>query len=286
MKITYFLAASLLSMNPAPNQEMPNSQKQIEKVATPNISKQDNQSPQSSALMETFPVVLQPKEQTVIYASPDVTTRVAEVNKKMGDSFRKGDLLIRFDNDIYKANVSNAKRALEKAELETQVKQELYEDHIASPLEVMLAKAAEAKAKSEYVFALHQLRDTEIRGEYDGKVVTVDVHPWEYPKSGKPIIELVSDKKLLAILFIPSTMLQIVKFETLLYIWIRELNEILTAKVTRLGAVINPASSTIKIEAEIDNANGRLKSGMSGIASFSKQALEYLLKPGGEENSP
>lgn len=285
MLIIYFLAAIFVSEDLISHQEIAASPKPQETNEANTIQKPQNLSVQSTILSETFPVVLEPKEQTVIYASPDVTTRVAEVNKKMGDSFKKGDLLVRFDNDIYKANVENTWSALEKAELETKVKKELYDDHIASPLEVMLSHAAEAKARADYVFAQHQLKDTQIRAEYDGKVVSVNVHPWEFPKSGKPIIDLVSDTQLLAILFIPSTMLQVVNIGTPLYIWIRELNEILTAKVSRLGAVINPASSTIKIEAEIDNTNGHLRSGMSGIASFSKQALEPLLRPGNEENT-
>ena len=167
---------------------------------------------------------------------------------------------------------------MEKAQLELKVREELYNDHIASPLEVKQAQSLLAKAQAEYAIAAHQLKETEIRAEYDGKVVAVGVQQWELPKRDRAIIELVSDKKLLATLFIPSSMLRSIRENSRLYIWIEELNEILEAKVTRIGAVINPASSTIKIEAAIDNSNGRLKSGMSGTASFSKSALTPYLK--------
>ena len=49
---------------------------------------------------------------------------------------------------------------------------------------------------------------------------------------------------------------------------ILETGKTITAKISRIGAVIDPSSATLRVEAEIDNRNGNLKAGMSGTAHF------------------
>ena len=42
-------------------------------------------------MSETFPVVLEPEEHTQIFIT-DISTRAIKINKKMGDSFKKGGI--------------------------------------------------------------------------------------------------------------------------------------------------------------------------------------------------
>lgn len=226
---------------------------------------------------DTFPVVLEPENRTQVLV-PDISTRVVEINKKMGDSFKKGDLLIRFDNAVFRANLEQSQHAMEKTEMNFKIKKALAEDKLASPYELKEALVERFKARAEYEQAKKLMKETEIFAEYNGKVVGIGVNLWEIPKRDKMVIETVDDSKLIATFFVPSILLRDIKVSEPMYIWVKELNEIVTATVTRVGAVINPGSSTVKVEAEIDNTQGHWKSGMSGVAAFSKGPLQPLIE--------
>ena len=223
---------------------------------------------------ETHPVVLEPLERTEVY--PEVYTRVVEINKKLGDSFKKGDLILQMDNEVFKAVLEKAVQARLKAEKELQVKSSLFQEKLVSELELKDAELALASAKADESLAKKNLESAAVVADYSGKVATIYVRLWEVPQRDKPMIELVDDSKLVAKLFVPSDRLQQVAPGNVIYIYVKELGEITQATITRTGAVINPASSTVKIEAEIDNRRGKWKSGMSGQAALNREALERL----------
>lgn len=222
--------------------------------------------------METFPVILEPVEHTLI--TPMVTTRVVEIPFKLGDSFHKGDLLIKFENDLFKANLVKARKILIKALEDLKVKTALQKDHLMSEMEVLDAEANVSIAEADYVSAKDNFNESEIRAPYDGKVSAVAIHLYELPARDKPILEIFNDKKLIANFLVPSHYLKVVHVGDPVYIHINDTHEIVTAIIKRFSPNVNAASGTIKIEAEIDNRNGHIKSGMQSEAAFNREAFE------------
>ncbi|MCB1135769.1 MAG: hypothetical protein KDK78_05845, partial [Chlamydiia bacterium] len=49
--------------------------------------------------------------------------------------------------------------------------------------------------------------------------------------------------------------------------------------LSRMGATIDPSSRTVKIEAEVDNAEGQLRAGMSGRALIEDEISAELRRP-------
>lgn len=214
-----------------------------------------------------FRVVLEPLHRTSL--SAQVETPVTKITKRMGESFNEGDLLIQLDDSVFKAELNRANSGLVKAQTELDSKQRLFNDHVASVFEIKEAEANVAIAEAEVAKAKKNLEATKIIAPYKGKVVSLNIEEFELGQVGKVMIELVEDQKLLANLLIPSSFLPKIALGQAITITIKETGEPIIAKVTRIGAVIDPSSSTLKIEAEIDNREGKLKAGMSGTAILS-----------------
>lgn len=232
---------------------------------TPPLSEQYQAVPERR--QPAFRVVLEPLHRTSL--SAQVETPVVKITKRMGESFNGGDLLIQLDDAVYKAELTRAHATLLKAKTELDSKQRLFNDHVASLFEIKEAEANAAIAEAEVAKAQRNLDATRIVAPYKGKVVSLGIEEFELAQVGKILIELVEDQKLLANLLIPSSFLPKIAIGQAITITIKETGEPIVARITRIGSVIDPASSTIKIEAEIDNRDEKLKAGMSGTAILS-----------------
>lgn len=217
-------------------------------------------------LNQTYQVVIDPLYRTKLYA--EIQSPVVKINQRMGESFKKGDVLIQLDDRITKSNLSKALSSLDKAQVEYDGKKQLYHENVASLFELKEAEANVAIAKAEVAVAERDFDATTIKAPYDGKVVSLNVEEYELPRSGTELIEIVKDTTLLAELLVPSQLLKKIKIGDTFKVYLHNEENPVYAKIKRIGSVIDPSSDTIKIEAEIDNKKGNLKSGMTGRADF------------------
>lgn len=215
-----------------------------------------------------YRVILDPRRTTLL--STEVNTRVRKIYKRMGDSFKQGEILIQLDDDIFIANLKKAKAQLDKAKTELDAKKQLFAENSASLFDVKDAEAALASAEADFVLAKKNYQASKIIAPYDGKVVALGVEEDELPKAGKEVIEVVDDSTLDAKFLLPSSALDSLAVGTPVRIKLAENGAIIKAKISRIGAIIDPASSTIKLEAEVDNSKGDLKGGMTGTVDIGK----------------
>lgn len=215
---------------------------------------------------EMFQVVIDPRRRTQLAA--EVPSPVKKISKRLGENFKKDDILIQLEDTIYQSNLLKTKSALEKAQTELEAKQQLFKDNVASKFELKEAESNVATAKADLSIAEKNLSATIIEAPFDGKVVSLDIEEFELPTTGKNLIEIVDDTVLIAKILVPSTMLPKIKVGTDFTIDVKEMGKTFDAKISRIGSVIDPSSGTIRIEADIDNAEGKLVAGMSGRANF------------------
>lgn len=218
-----------------------------------------------------YPATLEPFFHTLL--STELNVRVVKIYKRMGDSFVEGEPLIQMDNVNLRATYLKAVAILEKAQTVFCTKERLFEAGIASYMDFVDAQAQLASAESDVTIALKNLTDSTIVAPYDGKVVLLNVEEDEYPLQewhikNKPIMEIINDKKIRAKVLIPSTLLKNVKIGDELTIRINNTGETTTGIISRIGVVMDPVSSTIPVEAEIDNRDGKLMGGMKGAATL------------------
>jgi RND family efflux transporter MFP subunit len=221
---------------------------------------------------ETFQAVLDPHHKTKLYT--EVDQPVKKINKKMGQTFQKGEVLIEIDDVVAKSDYFKALSKIKQSLAELEAVSELHKSNLASSFELRKAESELASAKADLSLAKHRLESTKIVAPYDGIVDTVQIEAHEMTQRSKELINILDDNTLIAKLLIPSSLLKNVKVGTPLYIKVDETGKIVEAKLTRIGGMIDPSSSTIRVEAEIDNENHALKAGMSGTASFSREFVQ------------
>lgn len=211
-----------------------------------------------------YHVILDPGYRTKYFPQVQVLSPVVKLNVKTGDSFKKGDLILQMDQAKFLALRLKTKSSLEKAQEEFKAKERLYKDGNASYFDYLEAQANLATAEAELVFAEKNLEATEIIAPYDGKLASLSIEEYELPLENKEMMELIHDEFLIGKILLPSKVAQRMKVGDPLEIFIDETQEKVATKISRIASVIEPSSSTIKIEAQIDNSSGRLMPGMSG----------------------
>ncbi len=229
-----------------------------------------------------FQVIIDPLYRTQL--SAEIQSPVEKIHKRMGEDFKKGEVLIQLDDIVYASNLKKAQAVLDRAQVEFDGKKQLYKYDVASLFELKEAEANVAIAQAEYAIAQRDLDATKLEAPYDGKVVTLGIEEHELPQKGAELIEIVYERTLLAKLLVPSSMLDSIKVGDPFKIKISEADQTIDATITRIGSVIDPSSMTVKIEAEVDNSEDYLRPGMSGTADFGEVAIEEV-SPAEEEES-
>lgn len=211
---------------------------------------------------EPLHVVLEAQHRTEIAAQ--VTSTVIQIGRRMGETFQEGDVLIRLDDRIYVANVSKAAAKVDEARAKYTVAQRLLADKVVSPAELLAGKAALAQAEADYAMADKSLEDCIIRAPYNGKVQQVFVELYERVEPGMKLIEILDESALLARFFIDANLIPSqMRAEDLKFV-IHNGGGTRTPMNVRVAPGIDPASSLLRVEAEIDNADGSLRPGMTG----------------------
>lgn len=279
------------------------------------------QSPPSEATgADRIAVVLAPRRQAIL--SAQVTARVSDVRREMGEPFDAGDVLVQLDDLTHRVNEQmaaaelaaaesewrqvrtltdararerHAEAVLEAARANLAATQRLFDNNHASQVDLEAARrdvrTAEAEcelvaatvarelnkaeretalARGRLELARHELVGCTVRSPYAGRIARVLVHAHERVERGAPLVEIVDDRVLLAKFLVPSALFQCLERGCAMHITVNETGGTVAAKVSHITAVLDPASVTFEVHAEIDNAGGELRAGMNAWLSLSE----------------
>lgn len=200
-----------------------------------------------------------------------VRSPVAKIHKQMGDQFEEDEVLIELDNKEYDIQYAKAKALLKRNSALYDNKKKLYDQNIVSLSEVVEAEANQEVAKADFDQAQLNLENTVVKAPYAGKVKKVYLQEGELAKYGSELIEIISDKKLVANILLPASYKGKIQRGDLFKVSFQESDQPVEAVVERVSQVVDPASGTIKVEASIENPDTTLHSGMTGWAVPEKQ---------------
>lgn len=221
----------------------------------------------SSCFGQNVRAVLEPKEQTLL--TSEVSSTITAIEKRMGESFTEGDTLILLNNVVFLANLMKAEAQLTKAQTDFESAKRLYDDKVISHSEFREAEAALAVSKADLALAQKAYNGCFILAPYDGKVIDVYVKQYERVESGQELIAILDDSVLIARVLIPEAYLGKLSIGDNVKVKVQETGTVEEATIVRMGAVLDPVSSLMKVEAEIDNSEGKLRPGMEGMLLLS-----------------
>lgn len=205
-----------------------------------------------------------------VVISSELAAKIAELPLREGDSFKRGATLVAFDCSLYDAQLKKAEAVAESAKQSVLVNKRMAELNSVGALEVQLAvnKAKEAEADVNYMLA--SVRKCVITAPYNGRIAKRMVANHQYVNMGTPLLDILDSNQLEVQMIVPSRWLVWLKLGLGFSIAIEELGKNYAAKVTQIGARIDPISQTVTITGKMDVNSPELLAGMSGWASFSQ----------------
>jgi len=211
--------------------------------------------------------VLRAKDQAVL--ASELSGRIVELPFSEGESFKKGDVLARFDCSAYQAQLGAAQAASRGASEELAHNRQLAALNSVGRFEVARAEAKVSETQAQSQVYQVQVKRCNVVAPFDGQVVNRKVQRYESVAAGSPLLEIVDNRNLEIHLLVPSHWMGKLKAGQTFSFVPDETGKPLDATVKRLGARIDEGSQTLLLVATLPNATGLL-AGMSGTAHFAE----------------
>ncbi len=201
-----------------------------------------------------------------------IDSHILRLTVDQGQRFEKGALLVDLDCEIFQAQQQKARMELEAEEQTHRANLRLLEYRSIGELEVALSAAKVKRAEAALQVVAAQSRRCRVTAPFSGRVVKRLAQPHQYVASGDPLLEILDDAQLRLELFVPSRWIPRLKIGTRFQVRIDETGRHHEARITRLGARVDPVSQTLEVHAGIEESaadkGASLLPGMSGSAFF------------------
>jgi RND family efflux transporter MFP subunit len=200
--------------------------------------------------------------------SAELVAKVVRLPKSVGERFRKGDVLVKLDCQLYQVQHQKVQAEQRASELKLQNAQTLNNLNAIGRLEVDMAQADLDKINAELHMTELNTQRCEILAPYDGKVVNWLVKPHEIAGQHQQLLEIVGTRSLEAEIIVPAQWIQWLQVGSQVDLVIDELQHTVATQISHIGAVIDPASQTLFLRARVQNPPPGLLPGMSVTARF------------------
>lgn len=220
------------------------------------------------ALAETVSqALLEPAASATL--SSRMTGIVDAVHVREGGTFKRGDPLVVFDCAMPKAQLAKERADLQTAEKKHAVNRRMAELDSISQVELALSEAMVHKSQADVGIAQVHVRYCEIVAPYDGRVSKRHVQPFDGVNVGSPLLDILAAGPLRISMYLPWSWSSWLKVKAPLEIRLQEGSQGYAAKISAIGARVDPTSQTLGVWGEMMAVHPELLAGMSVTAHFS-----------------
>jgi membrane fusion protein, multidrug efflux system len=198
--------------------------------------------------------------------SSEIAARIDGIATRVGDRFRKGDVLVSFDCAMPNAQLTHAQAVLTEAARTYEIERRAAAQKTTAQLELDIPAAEVLKAKADLAAAETLVSKCSIAAPFTGVTVDQKMHAFEYATPGQPVIKVLDDRAPEAELTVPSRWLGWIKPGTPFQFRVDETGKTYPGKIVRLGGRVDPASRSIMAIGEITSEAPELLPGISGRA--------------------
>ena len=221
--------------------------------------------------------ILFPIQETII--SRRISSKIINHNFKIGERFKKGDILVNIDNLTFDLKTKRAKASFIEASKNeafwrNRVKKEkqMYQDGVSDKTTIAQAILKHEVCKSQLAISLNNLQLAEIElaeckiiAPFAGRVVDKIIRNGEHFNEREALMTIIDDNKVLAVMHLPSSLRTKVKKDAPICLIVDETKTKHTGKIYTIAAKIDPRSRTFEVKVVIDNKSGKLSAGMSAL---------------------
>ncbi len=205
---------------------------------------------------------------------PEIAGRIAELGFRDGQKVSVGQILVRLDDSLLKAEYAQAKAEADLAESNFSRAQELFDRQFISPraLDEAKANAAVAKARRDLSFA--RLARTEIRAPFAGRAGLRDWSVGDYVKEGERLVTIEDNERMHFDFRVPGRFASQVSVGQVLSIQTEGVSDERLYRVSAVDVEVDQNGRFLRLRAITPNADGRWKSGMFGRAALRLKTIE------------
>ncbi len=211
--------------------------------------------------------LLEPRVRVVF--SSEFSLPILRVLPRVGDAFNQNDVLIEFDSSLARVNLEANQAEERAARVHHESMLDLASAKQITPVELEMATRDHALATAKRIIAERELAATVLRAPFAGRVAERHVQDYEWAARGLPLLTVVDDTLLEVRFILPETSFPLAKVGRSVRITVPAVSGRAEAVISRVGAVFDPASRTFDVWAEVDNADGKYRAGMTAEVDVS-----------------
>ena len=180
-----------------------------------------------------------------------------------GTNVKKGDIILRLDDRLLKANYEATKTGYDLALDAYNRQNALYADSVISTMQYLQAKAQKDQAASQLTAIEKQLEDAALKAPFSGRIEEKLTSEGQFVGPGTPVLRLVNTSQVKISGGVPERYAGIIRAGSEVEVQFRSYGiESRTAKIRFAGNLINPDSRTFPVEIVLDNTDGSIKPSM------------------------
>ncbi|HIJ83396.1 MAG: RND transporter [Magnetococcales bacterium] len=211
--------------------------------------------------------------------SSEIAGRVLEIRHETRQSFKKGEILLRFHCPDREARLKKARAQLDAINQRLKVHRQLVELRSASLLDVEIMEAERLGATAEVAVHQAEVEQCTLYAPFAGRIAERLVKPYESVNMGQPLLDVVGQAPFEIHIILPSDLLPGVHPGTPVTIVLDETKSRHQARISSLGGRINPAGQTVRVVAKMAGVADDLIPGMSGPVMIEFDPLSSSAAP-------
>lgn len=210
----------------------------------------------------------------LVTVSSETGGRLIDIAVIEGQSVKKGQRIARVDLEQLKKQIDEVETSLELAKEVYDRQQRLWDQQIGSEIQLLQAKNNVDRLNKSLETMNFQLQKSDIYAPISGVVERVILKAGEMCAPGTPILMILNTKQIKVVADVPETYLRSVRKGEMVKVRFPSLDLEKQARVSLIGAVINPSNRTFQVEVALSNGNGLLKPNLLAIMLISDYSKE------------
>lgn len=200
---------------------------------------------------------------------PQIDGRVVEIAFEEGSRVEKGDLLFRLDDGLLRAQRAEAEAALDLANQNAERAKMLFTQGAGTERVRDESEAQVKTARARAAMARERLAYTRITAPFGGLIGFRNISVGAYVKSGDDLVELVAIDPMKVSFDVPERYLSAVSVGQKVEVVVDALaGESFTGELVTISPRVTAAGRSLKLRAQVGNADGRLRPGLFARANL------------------
>jgi RND family efflux transporter MFP subunit len=201
--------------------------------------------------------------------SPQLNGQITKIFVKEGQHVRKGQLLIKLNDEVQKHNLAQLETRLALADTLFQKQKKLYQQNIISEVKYLESKNQKESLEKNIATLKSQISMSKITAPFSGIVDQIFVKEGELAMPGRPVLLLVNMSKMQAVGEVSEKYLPIIKIGDKVFLTFQTYPNIkIKSKINFIGNVIDPVNRTFRIKVKFNNIDNKIKPNMLSVIHF------------------